>query len=536
MLSRDEPGRHETGRGVAQLLELGWRVGGPDHETACEGREGGVHRDLLLEALAIDVEVLRHEAEPGRRLIAGPENVDDQRRVDGISGLDELRDPHAKLPRAVEKGDDGANVTFGRGVDGQAGAAGIPPGTQFSAVGEGFWGLFPCELDGSLSEPNFVTHGEAEGRREQVRFFDHQMSVSPSDPEAQVQPRSTGHFIGPRANIDHTRCMNGAAAYTGVGAPAPGAPALPPEGRGGAASALGAAEAFAPASRRRLGWLAAAVWLATSALACAGPAVWGDFTSVSLGKSNEGRIQRPTRMPTYGTGHWTPPEWRTRGNRYGIDELVEMIERASETVREHDRRATLGVADLSPREGGHTMWHRSHHSGRDVDLIFYSADAKGKPMRPPEHAMVRFGGDGKPFRDPTETSAPEPDWEERRFDARLNWHLVEALLSDPEVRVQWIFVSDPLRARLLEWARRHDRPKWAIAYAERVMYQPGQKAPHDDHFHVRIYCPREDRPRGCVDTGPVWPHEKKTYKYGGHENYTPRWDDTLVPPLFFFVR
>ena len=31
--------------------------------------------------------------------------------------------------------------------------------------------------------------------------------------------------------------------------------------------------------------------------------------------------------------------------------------------------------------------------------------------------------------------------------------------------------------------------------------QPGDSAPHNDHLHVRIYCPIEDRQFGCVDRG-----------------------------------
>jgi penicillin-insensitive murein endopeptidase len=269
--------------------------------------------------------------------------------------------------------------------------------------------------------------------------------------------------------------------------------------------------------------------------ACSRPGVLGDFRSVSLGQSNDGRILRPKRMPNFGKGHRTPDAWRARGNRYGTDELVGMIGRAGLSVRAKSRRSILAVADLSPKKGGATMWHRSHHSGRDVDLIFYSTDARRKPMPPPETHMVVYDAKGKPV-PPEPGTEFEPDWEKRRFDTERNWWLVESLLSDTEARVQWIFVSDGLRARLLTWARKHKRPAWLIEYASRVMYQPGRKAPHDDHFHVRIYCTRADRAQGCVDTGPVWQHEKKTYKYAGREIYDPRWDRMPAPPVFLPVR
>jgi hypothetical protein len=45
-----------------------------------------------------------------------------------------------------------------------------------------------------------------------------------------------------------------------------------------------------------------------------------------------------------------------------------------------------------------------------------------------------------------------------------------------------------------------------------VLHQPGDSLPHDDHFHVRIYCPVGDRHAWCVDRAPLrW--TKKAYKY-----------------------
>jgi len=205
-----------------------------------------------------------------------------------------------------------------------------------------------------------------------------------------------------------------------------------------------------------------------------------------------------------------------------VEELTAALERAARRVREHDRRAVLGVADLSPLRGGKSVWHNSHQSGRDVDLIFYSTDAKGTPLAPPNRDMIRYDENGEPYvHEKNKDGYVEKDWRRRRFDVRLNWLLVEALLDDQSIRVQWIFVSNALKARMLRWATRKKRPTWLIEYGRVVMRQPGDSALHDDHFHVRIYCPRADSFRGCEDTGPVWQHEKKTFKYGGPERYDP---------------
>jgi penicillin-insensitive murein DD-endopeptidase len=257
-----------------------------------------------------------------------------------------------------------------------------------------------------------------------------------------------------------------------------------------------------------------------SSSSCAGPNLWTDLTSVSTGRTNQGRIRKPARLSMRGPGWVVPARWKERGFQYGSDELVQAVERAARRVHAHDRRSLMGVADLSRKTGGRSIWHRSHHSGRDVDLLFYTTDPRGRPMKPPEHDMIRFDADGEPI-EPTKGEYGDPRWQERRFDTARNWRLLEALLTDPSIRIQWIFVSKGLKGRLLTHAEQLGRPAWIVAYADAVMHQPGNALPHDDHFHVRIYCTRADRFHGCEDRGVVWQHEKKTFEYGGPERYDP---------------
>lgn len=253
---------------------------------------------------------------------------------------------------------------------------------------------------------------------------------------------------------------------------------------------------------------------------CALPGLWTDFTSISHGATNEGRLRHPKMLPFRGRGYEVPDEWKRRRRNYGTDELVSAIQRAAATVQAGDRRVRLGVADMSRLRGGDVIGHGSHESGRDVDLLFYTVDDKGRPLRPPGEEMLHFGADGRVFVPRgMKRDYSQADWKARRFDDARNWRLVEALLMDPHIRVQWIFVSDPIRERLLAWARANERPSWLISYANVLLRQPKGSSPHDDHFHVRIYCSRGDRLYGCVDGAPLWKHEKKTAKYAGREWY-----------------
>lgn len=250
------------------------------------------------------------------------------------------------------------------------------------------------------------------------------------------------------------------------------------------------------------------LWALLSGPACR---AWPDPTSQSVGDANHGLVHRPAVLASTGPGWVVPPQWHDRGFLYGTEELVGALRRAAETMEQRfETGFPLAIADLSARRGGPSRWHRSHQSGRDVDLIFYSVDTRGRSLAPPQTDMVAYDGDGA-----------ARDGSPRYFDWARNWALIEALLSDPTIRVQWVFVSEALRQRLLLHAETVGRPAWVRAYAARLMWQPSDSAPHDDHFHVRVYCSRGDRHLGCVDKGPVWQHEKKTHKYPGPEVFDP---------------
>ncbi|MBW2278999.1 MAG: hypothetical protein JRF63_16020, partial [Deltaproteobacteria bacterium] len=57
----------------------------------------------------------------------------------------------------------------------------------------------------------------------------------------------------------------------------------------------------------------------------------------------------------------------------------------------------------------------------------------------------------------------------------------------------------------MTWALDHDRDIELVERAAKVLHQPSDGYPHDDHFHVRIYCPRATNGQLCRDRGPAWP-------------------------------
>ncbi len=242
-----------------------------------------------------------------------------------------------------------------------------------------------------------------------------------------------------------------------------------------------------------------------------------DGTGFSRGPSRAGMLYEGAKLPQRGDGYWIPPTWATRGLNYGVDELVSTIVYAGRTLALQDSRLEFGVGDISRAYGGRSPWHRSHQTGRDVDFLFLVKDKAGKPIR--SDRMRKHGPSGA-------ERVPKGGTSEVFFDERGNWLLVAALLQNPISEIQYIFVQSDLRQRMLDYAKRSGVSKSLLARAAQTLKQPGDSAPHDDHLHVRIYCPQSDIDLGCVDFGQMrW--TKKDRKYGGRLERLGRYEESI---------
>ena len=238
-----------------------------------------------------------------------------------------------------------------------------------------------------------------------------------------------------------------------------------------------------------------------------------DGSSTSLGTHAGGTVHRPARLPPSGDGYTIPTHWRSRNSNFGTDELVGLVVRSTRSVDRLFPGGTAAIGDLSRRTGGASVEHKSHQSGRDVDIFYYALDERGRPA-PPGEAMLRFNADGRAVRwSPARGLLPParsvPAY---RFDARRNWALVRSLIVDPGAEVQWIFIQHNLASLLLREAASSGEDAAVLARASFILREPSDSEPHDDHMHVRVYCDPSDRQLGCLDKGPVrwW---KKTWKY-----------------------
>ena len=152
----------------------------------------------------------------------------------------------------------------------------------------------------------------------------------------------------------------------------------------------------------------------------------------------------------------------------------------------------LLVGDLSAQFGGEIPRHRSHRSGRDVDLLWYVTTPSGVPTYNP--GFVHVGPDLLAHTDDGYV----------RLDVPRQWALIRRLLTSPEMEVQWIFCSRPVEAILIDYARAREEDYELLWRAETVLLQPGDSLAHDDHIHVRIACTPEESIQGCHGGGPHW--------------------------------
>ena len=150
----------------------------------------------------------------------------------------------------------------------------------------------------------------------------------------------------------------------------------------------------------------------------------------------------------------------------------------------------MAVGNLSRNKGGRLRWSRSHRTGRDVDLAFYVRKL-GVPVMSP--GFVRFPNGS--YTSPTG---------QYTFHIARNWTLIEVLLSQKKAPVQWIFIARHLKKALLEHARKQRVSGWLLSRARQVLRQPTNGGPHDDHFHVRIYCSPQDILEACKNVPPYW--------------------------------
>lgn len=240
-------------------------------------------------------------------------------------------------------------------------------------------------------------------------------------------------------------------------------------------------------------WKRLPTWLATLVVSlltfgCLGPSLFQP-AALSWGGPSSGGQSFAAEFPNRGPGFVrSRPGEETA---FGMSRLILSIQNAGTSVHTAFG-GTLRVGDIAYRTGGRHPRHHSHQSGRDIDVSFYVVDASGRPTTPGALGFSHVG-------------EQRDEGAVYHFDVMRNWFFVRALLSDPAIDLQWIFCSHGVKAQLLDYALSIETETSLLVRAAHILHQPSTGNPHDDHFHIRVFCSPTELDSGCIDSEPIWP-------------------------------
>ncbi len=189
--------------------------------------------------------------------------------------------------------------------------------------------------------------------------------------------------------------------------------------------------------------------------------------SMSVGRANSGVQFNAVRMPK-GRG------WKLMapGLAYGTRETIDYLSRAIDaTHARHPGSHKLYIGHISAKRGGYLSPHKSHQSGRDVDIsYFYRSNKKLKWYRRVNAANL---------------------------DRARTWAFVRNLITKTDV--EYIFINTSVQKLLKEHALKIGEDK---DWLNRIFQYRGERKAipiirhargHDTHIHVRFYNPKAQK-------------------------------------------
>ena len=189
----------------------------------------------------------------------------------------------------------------------------------------------------------------------------------------------------------------------------------------------------------------------------------------SIGSYTAGCLSGAVSLPQNGTGYQVMR--LTRGRSYGHPDLIRFIENIAQTTSSQHWGVLL-IGDLGQPRGGPTpSGHRSHQTGLDVD-IWYLLSQQAASRNLEFNERETWGA-------PSVLVAKSDAINDNQWSS-THEKILEAAARRPEV--DRIFVNPSIKRLLCTRKSSHSwlkkiRPWWG----------------HDDHFHVRLKCPLNNK-------------------------------------------
>jgi penicillin-insensitive murein endopeptidase len=198
--------------------------------------------------------------------------------------------------------------------------------------------------------------------------------------------------------------------------------------------------------------------------------------SNAIGFYAEGALDRPSMLPDDGTSVMKIFRLRRRG--YATETMVRELVIASQSVRAtFPNGERLQVADIADANGGTLSRHASHQNGLDADVIFYRNNfyEEDPNTSGPGGFPETFVRSGKVT---------------KNFDMVRNWHFLRTLVGRGQVGR--IFVDPAIKKAFCDQNMAID-PGLSAAERTEILRRLRPYPNHDDHYHVRLKCPKNHR-------------------------------------------
>jgi LysM repeat protein/murein endopeptidase len=212
----------------------------------------------------------------------------------------------------------------------------------------------------------------------------------------------------------------------------------------------------------------------------------GSLGALSIGRPNRGQLINGVKLEESELFHIVVPE-----ASFGTEETLFYLTRAARTVAaEHEGTRPLYIGHLSRQGGGYLRPHKSHQTGRDVDVGFY-------------YSTRDFW-----YRRATATN----------LDLPRTWTFLRALVTETDVEM--IFVAGYIQHIIRKYAESIGEDR---AWLHALFEGSGARGPifrhapgHATHFHVRFFSPFAERAgtlalSGLVAEGVVRPPSSVLY-------------------------
>lgn len=208
----------------------------------------------------------------------------------------------------------------------------------------------------------------------------------------------------------------------------------------------------------------------------------------SSGKCNRGRLYHARLMPEIEGAFLRS----NRPNTWGTDTTIQALMTLFKAYHDAFPDAQpINLGDISRRRGGRIKPHKSHQSGRDVDIGF---------------AHLAVPDEKQDKKDDKHDSKHDEKRKERfiratseNLDLEKTWFIVETLVRTGTVKVIYVdrmvmkWLYQYVSGRLTQQQREFffSNPRHPNSSSAILQHWPG----HRNHFHVRFDCP-PDQP-GC---------------------------------------